>query len=125
MSQQSKKELLERWRPKYQRSGRKRKSLILSEFCELTDHDRKHAIKLLNGQRGCRERPPGRKPLYDSDVADELHALWLYTDQLCSKLLKAAIPDWLAYYEAERGGREVKASAMTNGFPVRWATDGA
>ena len=94
---------MERWRPKYQRSGRKRKSLILSEFCGLTGHDRKHAIKLLNGQRGCRERPPGRKPLYDSDVADELHALWLYTDQLCSKLLKAAIPDWLAYYEAERG----------------------
>jgi len=103
MSQQSKKELLERWRPKYRRSGRKRKSLILNEFCELTGHDRKHAIKLLNGQQGCRKRTPGRKRTYDSEVATELHALWLCTDQLCSKLLKSAIPEWLAYYEADRG----------------------
>ena len=103
MSQQSRNELLERWRPKYRRSGRKRKSLILNEYCELTGCDRKHAIKLLNGQQGCRERPPGRKPVYDLEVADELHALWLCTDQLCSKLLKASIPEWLAYYEADRG----------------------
>lgn len=103
MSQQSKMELLERWRPKYKRSGRKRKSLILDEFCELTGHDRKHAIKRLNGQQGCRKHPPGRKAIYDSEVVAELRALWLQTDQLCSKLLKAALPEWLEYYEAERG----------------------
>lgn len=103
MSHQSKNELLERWRPKYQKSGRKRKSLILDEFSELTGHDRKHAIKLLNGQQGCRIHRPGRKKVYDSEVAEVLHAFWLYTDQLCSKLLKAAIPEWLAYYEAAHG----------------------
>jgi hypothetical protein len=55
MSQQSKNELLERWTPNYRHRGRKRKSLILNAFCELSGYVRKHAIKLLNGQQSCRE----------------------------------------------------------------------
>ncbi|MGD0651227.1 MAG: hypothetical protein ABSA97_08830 [Verrucomicrobiia bacterium] len=40
---------------------------------------------------------PGPKPLYDGAVAAVFKALWLATDQLCSKRLKAVLPLWLPY----------------------------
>lgn len=103
MSQQTKKELLEHWRPKYQQAGRGRKHQILNEFCELTGHERKHAIKLMNGQVGRRRNPPGRKRRYGEDVLSVLKALWSWTDQLGSKHLVAALPEWLPYYEQRTG----------------------
>jgi len=57
MSQRTKTELLQHWRPRYRRSGRPRKQHILDEFCALTGSSRKHAIRLLNGQAGCRQNP--------------------------------------------------------------------
>lgn len=104
MSQHTKTELLEHWRPRYRRSGRPRKQHILDEFCALTGASRKHAIKLLNGQAGCRQRPPGRKPIYTAEVVEPLKQIWFCSDQLCSKLLRAALPEWLGFYE-QRFGR--------------------
>ncbi len=104
MSQRTKTELLQHWRPRYRRSGRPRKQHILDEFCALTGSSRKHAIKLLNGQAGRRQNPPGRKLIYTPEVVEPLKQIWLCTDQLCSKLLHAALPDWLGFYE-QRFGR--------------------
>lgn len=103
MSQRTQKELLEHWRPKYRQGGRGRKQQILDEFCELTGHDRKHAIKLMKGQAGRRRNPPGRKRRYGEDVVPLLKALWEWTDQLGSKHLVAALPEWLPYYEERTG----------------------
>ena len=37
----------------------------------------------------------GPKPIYDPG---ELKVIWLASDQLCSKLLKPALPAWLEHY---------------------------
>jgi len=43
---------------------------------------------------------PGPKRTYDpAQVLPVLKAVWLASDQLCSKLLRAALPAWLEHYE--------------------------
>jgi hypothetical protein len=36
---------------------------------------------------------------YPVEVLPVLKAIWLASDQLCSKLLKAALPEWLDHHE--------------------------
>ena len=103
MSQQSRKEYLTRIWPRYQRAGREHKQLILNEFCINCEHDRKHAIKLLNRPLGGRQRPPGPEPTYGEAELEVLTYLWQQTDYLCSKRLKAALPIWLPHYEHHQG----------------------
>ena len=83
---------------RYRKAGRKYKKLILDEFCRICGYHRKHAIRLLReaaprqqGQRGARRK-------YDADVIHILEEIWLATNRLCSKLLKAALPIWLPHY---------------------------
>lgn len=102
MSQQTKQELVERMKVRYARMGRRGKSRMLDEFGALTGHSRKHAIKLLRGTRG-RKRPAGRKRRYGDEVTEVLRTVWQWTDQMCSKHLKAALPEWLPYVEREQG----------------------
>ena len=102
MSQQTKDEIVQRLRRRYPRSSRKAKGLILDEFCALTELNRKHAIKLLNRSPIKRKRP-GRRRAYGPEVAKPLQEIWLVSDQMCSKLLKAALPEWLKYYQLYHG----------------------
>jgi len=99
MSQRTKMELVTNWRPKYQRVGRRYKGKILDEFCCLTGHDRKHAIKLMRGKTGIRRNAPGRKKLYGKEVIEPLRDIWALAEYPCSKLLAAMLPEWLGYYE--------------------------
>ena len=99
MSQRAKMELVTNWRPKYQRVGRRYKSKILNEFCYLTGHDRKHAIKLMRCKTGIRRNAPGRKKIYGEEVVKPLHDIWVLAEYPCSKLLAAMLPEWLGYYE--------------------------
>ena len=50
-----------------------------------------------------RTAPPqrsGPKRTYEpGEVLPVLKAIWLASDQLCSKRLKAALPEWLGHYE--------------------------
>ena len=101
MSLSSKRECLARIHGRYQRAGRPHKSRILSEFCATCGYPRKAALRLLN--QPLRTTPPkrsGPKIIYDPGVVlPVLKTLWLASDQLCSKLLKAALPAWLEHYE--------------------------
>ena len=101
MSLSSKRECLARIHGRYQRAGRPHKSRILSEFCATCGYHRKAALRLLN--QPLRTTPPkrsGPKIIYDPGVVlPVLKAVWLASDQLCSKLLKAALPAWLEHYE--------------------------
>lgn len=101
MSLSSKRECLARIHGRYQRAGRPHKSRILSEFCATCGYHRKAALRLLN--QPLRTTPPkrsGPKITYDPAVVlPVLKAVWLASDQLCSKLLKAALPAWLEHYE--------------------------
>ena len=103
MGTNSKREYLQAIHARYQRVGRRFKSKILDEFCSVCGYHRKHALRLLHRPLRPPRRRPGPSPVYDGAVAALLKAIWLATDQLCSKRLKAALPLWLPYYEQEHG----------------------
>jgi hypothetical protein len=101
MSLSAKREALARIHGRYQRAGRPHKKIILDEFCATCGYHRKAAIRLLN--RPLRREPSrrsGPKIIYEpAQVLPVLKAVWLASDQLCSKLLKAALPQWLEHHE--------------------------
>lgn len=105
MSLRSKREYLTKIHGRYQRAGKEHKSRILDEFCLICGYHRKAALRLLN--RPLLQPPrrrPGPEPTYEPVlVLPPLKAIWLASDQLCSKLLKAALPEWLGLYEQTHG----------------------
>jgi len=101
MSLSSKREALARIHGRYQRAGRRHKKIILDEFCATCGYHRKAAVRLLNRPlRTTVFQRSGPKIVYDRAlVLPVLKAVWLASDQLCSKLLKAALPQWLEHHE--------------------------
>ena len=101
MSLSARRESLARIHGRYQRAGRPHKSRILTEFCATCGYHRKSALRLLNKPLRC--APPqrsGPKGIYDPvAVLPVFKAVWLASDQLCRKLLQAALPEWLERYE--------------------------
>jgi hypothetical protein len=105
MGRHEKKTYLEIIRQRYHAASKAKKSAILTEFCETCRYHRKYGIRKLN-------KPPKRRksktrlghPRYTKQsLLPILKELWVATDQLCSKKLKAALPDWLPFYEIEKG----------------------
>ena len=103
MSRNSKSEYLLAIWERYQRAGRQFKSKILDEFWEVCGYARKYAIALLSRKPRKRQKKPGPKRKYDEAVLAPLKALWLLSEQMCSKRLKAALPIWLRFYEQAHG----------------------
>lgn len=104
MSLPSKREYLQSIHGRYQRAGRMHKTRILDEFCAICGYHRKAALRLLNRPGLRPRRRPGPKLTYSPAVVlPPLKAIWLASDQLCSKLLKAALPEWLGFYEQVHG----------------------
>ena len=84
----------------HHQSTREEKGLILQEFCAVCGYHRKHAIRLLNRRRKRPRGRPGRRPVYHSpEFLTALKRIWLVSDQMCSKRLVAAMPDWLPRYK--------------------------
>lgn len=105
MSLQSRREYLEKIRGRYQRAGRPHKSRILEEFCLNCGYHRKHAVRLLNQAPQPRKKP-GRKRRYGPQAQALLKEFWLCSDQMCSKRLRAAAPDWLPFFKAPLAVRD-------------------
>jgi hypothetical protein len=101
MSLSAKREILARIHGRYQRAGRPHKSRILSEFCATCGYHPKSALRLLNNPlRTAPSKRSGPKVIYDPvEMLPVLKRVWLASDQLCSKLLKAALPEWLEHYQ--------------------------
>lgn len=101
---------------KYLRGNRKTKTAVLDELCQTGGYHRKHAIRMLTRTAiGWREKPAGRKKLYQpKQLQEPLKQIWLATDQMCGKRLKAAIPIWLPHYESfhEPLSKEVKEQLL-------------
>lgn len=100
MSLSAKREYLLRIHGRYQRAGRAHKQRILDEFCATCGYHRKSALRLLNRPiaTATQGKRPGPKPIYDPDaLRPALKSIWLASDQLCSKLLKPALPLWVAH----------------------------
>lgn len=105
----SKRDVLESIQKRYRHASRKMKGLILDEFCATCGYHRKYAIRLLRQPKRKAtmvrvRQPPGPASSYrQPELVTVLKRLWLATDQMCSKKLKAAIPLWLPFYEQEYG----------------------
>lgn len=98
MSLQSKREYLGQIRSRYHRAGRVHKIKILDEYCQVCGYDRKYAIKRLAADPRRPRRKAGRKPRYDKELLlPVLKRVWLASDQMCSKRLRAALPKWLPH----------------------------
>ena len=101
MSSSAKREYLAKIHGRYQRAGRPHKRRILDEFCANCGYHRKAALRLLHRPlSNGRPKRPGPKRTYEpAEVLPVLKAVWLASEQLCSKLLKVALPEWLEHYE--------------------------
>lgn len=107
MSQKAKVEYLREIKPRYKRADKAQKQKILDEFCQTCGYNRKYAIRLLNKkeQEGNKsqkkKKKPGRPKSYsDPVIIHFLKVMLKCTNMICSKRLKAVIPNWLPFYES-------------------------
>lgn len=99
---------LEEIRFRYRNSTKKKKGVILNEFCEVCGYTRKHAIKILKGRLSPRIQRPGPKSKYQrSDVFLALKEMWQLMNQMCSKKMVVAFKDWLPFYDCKDDVKEL------------------
>ena len=105
MSKTERRAYLDAIRGRYRKAKRADKSKILDEFCAVCGYHRKYALRRLNqAPKRTVPRRPGRASRYACpEVMTPLRAIWLATDQMASKRLRAALPLWLPHYEARYG----------------------
>ena len=72
---------------------KKEKGVFLDLFCELSELDRKHAIKLLRKRTVPIKR--GRPRHYDQCATELLTEIWKLSGKLCGKLLHPVTAMWL------------------------------
>jgi len=94
---------------RYQNANKRRKGLILDEFCATRGISRKYAIRLFHRVPTHFKARPGRKKLFSDQAVYHLRKLWLLMNQMNSKRLKEALPFWLCFYVASA---EVKAELL-------------
>jgi len=100
MSQRSKRELLERIRPRYLKAAKKEKQTILNEFVATTGYHRKYANRLLKqGASRKRAKPKGRKKIYQGEVVVVLTRIWEICGRICSKRLHPFLPEMVKVLE--------------------------
>lgn len=117
MSNEVRRQYLDRVRLRYLKSSKRQKSLILDEFCEVCEIGRKHAIKLLHEAFRDVEPRPGPKVTYGPNIHAHIVKLWHAMNRMCSKKMVAAIPLWLEYYygitpEEDRQLRKISSSSI-------------
>lgn len=103
MGKQERHAYLEAIRTRYRRANKTGKSVILDESCAVRGYHRKYALRLLGTQHNCRRKvvsKAGPVSRYDiPELVEALRSIWMASDQLCSKRLKAALPIWLPHYQ--------------------------
>lgn len=101
MCNESKKDFIDAIRPRYLSSSKKQKQLILDEVCLLYGYNRKYAIRVLNKkQKPKKPKKSGRKKKYNNpELISALKSIWISTNLICSKRLKAVIPLWIDFYQ--------------------------
>src|SRR6266850_3838010 len=83
---------------RYRQAARADKQRILDEFCAVTGHHRKHAIRVLNGPAPGAARPPRRRAAtYGPAMVEALRAIWEAAGYPWSLRLKALLPLWLPW----------------------------
>lgn len=91
---------LNRLRSRYSRSSKGEKGEILREVQEFLGVGNRQARRTMQPQKVGRpsKSARGRPGIYqDKDFQNALRMTWKYTNYMCSKRLKAALPEWLPY----------------------------
>ncbi len=103
MGYQAIREYLLKLHDRYRESGKAEKSRFFEEAQFFTGKTRKHLIRVLSGPRESLERKKasGRPPVYGEDLLPHLRALRIAMEQISGDRMKAALPEWLRFYEAE------------------------
>jgi hypothetical protein len=100
ISKQTKSELLEVLRQRYQHVAKIDKTKILDQFVAVAGCHRKHAIRLLTGSGPAAGAVPAvARRTYDEAVRQALIVLWEAADRICGKRLKAILPSLVAALE--------------------------
>ena len=100
ISKQTKHELLEVLRQRYQQAPKLEKTTILDEFVAIASCHRKHAIRLLAGVDPVVYEPPTLpRRIYSEAVREALIVLWEAADRICGKRLKAILPGLISALE--------------------------
>ncbi len=102
MSQQTRIEVLEKLRRRYESAGAKHKRKLLDQAQELLGYHRKSAIRALRaptvvrGPRIITGRPVAYEP---GPLLPWLRPIWQATDYACGRRLVAMLPEWIPAYE--------------------------
>jgi hypothetical protein len=123
ISLQSRRELAQRIRERYNQADWKEKTKILDGLIASTGYGRKYAITLLNfvGTKSSPKPKTVRHQKYDEDVKQALITVWLAANQICGKRLVPFLPELVSVLEnrshlslpAEVRERLLKISAAT------------
>jgi hypothetical protein len=99
MSQQSKRELVQRLQPRYLKAERKEKTSILDEFVAVTGLHRKAAIRSLRRQSHPSREYRGRRKIYTGSVVAALAKIWRICGCICGKRLLPILADMVSSLE--------------------------
>ena len=89
----AKQEFVASIRDGYQQASMRDKCRILDELTAITGNHRKHGIRLLSGTAGTSGRQVVGKRTYDEAVREAVIVVWDASDRICSRRLKAALPN--------------------------------
>jgi hypothetical protein len=101
MSKQTREEVLQRLRRRYEHAGAEHKRKLLDQAQELLGYHRKSAIRALRAPtvvRGPRI-VTGRPVTYEPGLLRWLRPIWAATDYACGRRLVAMLPEWVPAYE--------------------------
>jgi hypothetical protein len=122
MSQNTRKEVLERLRRRYLNAGWEHKRKLLDQAQVLLGYHRKSAIRALSAA----PMAPvpwintGRPVSYEPKVLlPWLRPIWQATDYACGRRLKAMLPEWVPAYEAHERSMPVEAREKLLGASAR------
>jgi hypothetical protein len=122
MGKQERRAYLEAIRARHRRARKSGKTAILDEFCAVCGYHRKYALRLLrtSGKHGkAVVRKPGPASRYAvPELIEALRTIWMASDQLCSKRLKAALPLWLPHYLTSVNPLSAETRALLDSISV-------
>jgi hypothetical protein len=90
-----KKAIIRELKARYQKAKKKRKKMILDEFCGLTGYNRCYAARVLRAKekqaKGSTRKKRKSHKIYDESIMQPLKKIWATLDGICGKRIKASL----------------------------------
>jgi hypothetical protein len=89
---------------RYRKADKKKKSEILTEFCESCGYNRSYARRILGCKKtpGRKKRYGPKKRIYDYSVFVPLRKLWIIADGICGQRLAPYLPELIRVLEEKK-----------------------